>query len=376
MRRHNKQEQEQYVPDLPKSKNVLPLDQKLEQDYPTFEDFDIERVKVGKPEGKTAKDDKGNQIKYQISSVTYNCGSEETPMYDECLIEGCEMFSNIGITSREAPSGKMDHTIMVKFRSDNECHEQFINCMNLLHAGCALGIQSHQKDFSGLNFDAQLAIERGMGLKLPYYSPPDGGPFSMFLKLYKRGTGAMAQQTLFTDLHGDNIEWDLLRNVEMNFIPLFRVKRIYCGGGRVSIQMEVASAIVTEVRPIGSVSKQLSSAKRYLEKNPEKAESVKATLAKLRLERQDQVSPGINSEETQSNEGNDNVNSNTQNNEHSQESENTNADNADNGDNDEDSNSPKTSPSKLDDISSITGRVRSRKGIRDRIKETEVQQLQ
>jgi hypothetical protein len=75
----------------------------------------------------------------------------------------------------------------------------------------------------------------------------------------------------------------------MKFIPLIQFKRIYVGGGKASIQMQITSAIVTEIRSRGSTTLQTSTLQRLHEARPNLTDTVSAQLAKLSLDRQDQL---------------------------------------------------------------------------------------
>ena len=99
----------------------------------------------------------------------------------------------------------------------------------------------------------------------------------------------MAEQTLFTGIDGKNISWNLLQNVEMKFIPLLYIKRMYVGGGKGSIQIELVSAIVTSIHARNTTTRQLSTIHRIQSQRPELADNISAQIAKLTLDRQDQL---------------------------------------------------------------------------------------
>jgi hypothetical protein len=205
------------------------------------------------------------------------------------------METSLGIQSKQGQSGKMEHSIMCKFDTNNPEHNKTIDVMDQLHLGCAyiLGTTKVQVNLRHFNPDQAEAT----GLKRPLYRPYDkvtGEPIqgrapSMFLKLFSRGKAPYAEQTLFTDIKGKPIPWTLLQNVNMKFIPLIHVKRIYIGGGKASIQMEVVSAIVTSVSARGSTSRQTETLEKLQNECPHLADTVEAQVAKLTIDRQDQL---------------------------------------------------------------------------------------
>jgi hypothetical protein len=173
-----------------------------------------------------------------------------------------------------------------------------MDAVTQIHGGCAYILSQMKGAVKLYNFNAQMA--EATGLKNPIYRARDevtgeviqGRAPSMFLKLFSRGKAPMVEQTLFTGLDGKPIPWALMAGVEMKFIPLIHVKRIYVGGGKASIQMEVVSAIVTSIRARNTTTRQLGTIQRLQQARPELADTVAAQLAKLTTDRQDQMLGG------------------------------------------------------------------------------------
>jgi hypothetical protein len=178
---------------------------------------------------------------------------------------------------------------------NNPDHVRFVETIGQIHGGAAYILSQMKGGVKLYNFDPKMA--EATGLKNPVYRARDqvtgeivqGRAPSMFLKLFSRGTGVLAEQTLFTGPTGKPIPWTLLQGVEMKFIPLIHVKRIYVGGGKGSIQMEVVSAVVTSVRARNTSTRQLQTIHDLNMANPALADTVAAQLAKLTIDRQDQM---------------------------------------------------------------------------------------
>jgi hypothetical protein len=170
-----------------------------------------------------------------------------------------------------------------------------IQCINEIHGGCAYILYTLKGQVKLPHFNKDMA--EATGLKNPIYRPRDevtgdiipGRAPSMFLKLFSRGKPPMLEQSLFTDLVGNPIPWKLLEGVEMKFIPLLHIKRMFIGGGKASIQMEVLSAVVTYVKPKGTTSKQDATMNRLKANRPELQDIVAAQIAKINHDRQDQL---------------------------------------------------------------------------------------
>jgi hypothetical protein len=273
----------------------------INQEYATYTDFTVSRLSCTPSEQKTipgtgpqSKPASPPQYYYQIP-LMYNFGTQENRILNDFLFEGCELETNFGIQSKPSQSGRVEHSIMCRFDLNNKEHVSFIESIGNIHAGCAYILSQMKGQVKLYNFNPEMA--EATGLKNPVYRARDeltgeviqGRSPSIFLKLFNRGKGTMTEQTLFTGLDGKPISWTLLQGVEMKFIPLIHVKRIYVGGGKASIQMEVLSAIVTCVRARNTTSRQLGTIQRLQHDNPELADTVAAQLAKLSLDRQDQM---------------------------------------------------------------------------------------
>lgn len=289
----------------------LPQTNQTNESYTTFSDYTNARLSCTPSEQKTipntgpqANPPTAPQYYFQVP-LMYDFGSPDKKMMRDFLLEGCEMETKFGIQSKQGPSGRMESSIMCSYDTNNPDHHKWIETMNLIHSGCAYILQAMKGVVKLYNFDAKMAEATGM--KHPVYRPRDeltgdiiqGRAPSMFLKLFSRGKPPMVEETLFTDIHGKPIPWSLLRMVEMKFIPLIHIKRIYIGGGKCSIQMEVSSAIVTAVRARGSTTLQLTTIHRLQQTRPELADTVAAQLAKLTTDRQDQLMDGQISQSNQ-----------------------------------------------------------------------------
>lgn len=269
--------------------------------YSTYINYTNNRLSCTPAEQKTipgtgpqANPPSAPQNYYQIP-LMYNFGTNENKILNDFMLEGCEMDTGFGIQSKAGQSGRMEHSVMCRFDNNNPEHARWIETMGQLHGGCAYILSQMKGVVKLYNFNAQMA--EATGLKNPVYRARDevtgdviqGRAPSMFLKLFSRGKGNMVEQTLFTGLDGKPIPWALMQNVEMKFIPLIHVKRMYIGGGKASIQMEVVSAIVTSIRARNSTTRQTDTIQRLQAARPELADTVAAQLAKLTIDRQDQM---------------------------------------------------------------------------------------
>jgi len=282
--------------------NQTNLPDSYKEGYTEYNNYQSNRLATSAPEkkqvpntGPEAKPQPTPAQYYHQIPLLYNYGVEGVKNLNDFMLEGPVMKSNAGIVPKVGSNGRSEYSIMVKMDPNIPEMAVFINTMKLIHGDIA-------------SFLFQVKGQVGMGkfdpknpealLKLPIYYPVDkmsgdvieGRHPSMFLKLYNRGKPPLVDQTLFTDLNGNKVPWEVLTGVEMEFVPLIHIKRLYIGGGKASIQMEVVSALLTSPpKPRGTTSKQLLTANRLKEQNPELADQIAAQVAKLSIDRQDQM---------------------------------------------------------------------------------------
>jgi hypothetical protein len=231
----------------------------------------------------------------------YNFGTAENRILNDFLFEFCELESKFGIQAKPGSSGRTEYSLMSKFDSNKPDHNQCISAINEIHRGSSYVLQQYKGVVKMYNFNAQMA--EATGFKNPVYRPRDeatgdiiqGRAPSMFLKLFNRGAPPMVEQTLFTGPDQKPIPWTLLTGVEMKFIPLVHIKRVYVGS-KASLQMEVVSAVVTSIKARNTSTLQTSTIHNLQQNRPELSDTVAAQLAKLTTDRQDQLmnSSGVN----------------------------------------------------------------------------------
>ena len=226
---------------------------------------------------------------YYLIPLGYNMGTKERPNAVEFQMECCEMVSSRGIQDGEPPGGgRKTHSIMCRFDNSNIEHMKFVEVMEDLHKISANIFYenrfTHKKPLRNIG-DAFSILKR------PIYRQIDletGEPFAgrapfMSIKL-------LHDQALFTGLDGAPIPWTLLRNVDIKFIPLIRISRLYFGAQCV-IQIDMISAVVTSVIARNTTTQQISTINRLLNARPDLQNTVAAQIAKLVSDRQEQLSP-------------------------------------------------------------------------------------
>lgn len=271
--------------------------------YPTYKTFNSKNITNSAPVKRTPKlgADGKQAPDYHTIPLSYNIGSEEVPLFENFELEGCELSSPVGITSKANPNDptKMEDSILAKFDTTNEDHAKFLEVLDQVYDKCATIINGVKFVVKKKDFDVNSP--RGV-FKHPIYIPMDettgevlvGRLPSMFLRIFSRGSGAFKDETLFVDGYNKPIDKKLLYGVELKFIPLFHFKWIHVGTG-INLQVELKSAAVTYVKKRNTESTQFATINSLASIRPSYASDLANQLAKLTCDHQE-IPPPLNTE--------------------------------------------------------------------------------
>ena len=266
-----------------------------------YTNFIGSHVKGSKPVSKSFENNNG-KVSYNEVPLTYNYGTEESPIIDSCFFECPEVSSFGGINIKtetkpprnegDPPYVKKSYSIMFSFDlQDPEC-VACLEKLDQLHVGTAQALEKYKGDLSMFSFKAE---HPGELFKHPVYYKMDpatcerikGRNPSVWVKLNDWKTN----KTLFTDLAGNKVDWALLEDVELKLVPLLHIEKIYVGGGKASLQVKLVSAVITDIIPINTKTRQTRTLDR-LKAKAGLADSVAAQLAELRMAKQDTLDDG------------------------------------------------------------------------------------
>ena len=239
----------------------------------------------------------GGKTKYKEIPLLYNYGTPETPIIDQFFFELPEIKSFGGINSTieekpprvegDPPYIKESHAIMFSFDlRDPECKE-CLTKLDELYMGTAKALGKFKGKVNRMHFNPDAPqgaykhpvywkYDTATGERVPGRNP------SMWVKLNHWTNN----KTLFTDIEGNPIDWELLTDVEVKMYPLLHVEKIYCGSGLPSLQIKVVSAVITDIVSINTQTRQTRTIDRLKNKAGLK-DSLAGQLATLRMAKQD-----------------------------------------------------------------------------------------
>jgi len=264
----------------------------------TYEEFSPDKLGASEPSKEQIKKEK-ETIDYFEMKLHYNYGTVEDPVISDLFLELPELPAT-GIRVREDQTmgkngsyTKKNHSMMIKFdMSDPKTKNEIAKALEKteeLHASACSFVYKNKGKVKMHDYNGQP----GGLFKSPIYRPRDentgeiikGKNPNLWIKLrnYKNN------KTLFTDLNGKVVDWSLLTDVDIHFVPLLHFEKIYVGA-KASLQVYLASAILTKIVPMNTETRQMSTLERLKAKNNGLADTVEAQLADLRLARQEMLS--------------------------------------------------------------------------------------
>jgi len=218
----------------------------------------------------------------------------------DLYVQGPELFSPSGIQSKEM-SGKQVHSLFTSFDVQSSEIRAFVGTdkdapgmMDKLYHTVVRRIDEC-KGSVGLGRMQNTMMIEGV-TTYPIHWPRDsttsqvipGKNPSKYFSLFSYGQGYGQRRTLFctpiSDENGrpQNLDWELLRGVEMKYIPLFHFKKIFIGGGKASIQFDIVSAVVTHVVKANTETNQTDTIES-LKRNDTLTKNLREQIAALNL---------------------------------------------------------------------------------------------
>ena len=256
---------------------------KMQFNQITTENLKTENIIFGNISQKTVPNVNPPSV-YNEIAIEYNYGDATNQLRAPFLWELPEVTTSLGISESEI-GGKTKFSIPINLSpSTNAEHKQVIDLMDSTYRTCAELIYKNRAQLKLPHFMKENP--EGSNFKHPVYFPRDkvtlevipGKSPSLYLPLSVRKDS----RTMFCGLDEKPISWDLLKNVQMTFIPLIQFEKIYVGGGRPSLQMKLVSAVVTSVVSKSSVVRQKSTIERLRAAKPELFENVSKQVQDLR----------------------------------------------------------------------------------------------
>jgi hypothetical protein len=257
-------------------------------------------MKGTEPIGNEIKDKNGVPIKYNDMKLSYNYGNEEEPIIQDVYVDlGPVKVSGIKTKFEEKPTKeggtyqKETSSMMFIFDLDDAENKDDVRssiaCMERIHkSGCRL-VGQHKAKLKLYDFDP----ERPGGMfRPPLYWHRDeqtgeiikGKNPSLwtYLRTYKNN------RTMFVDLNGNPVSWDLVRDSDVTLLPCIYIEKIFVGS-KITFKIFLQSAVILDIVRTGSTTRQVSKLDKYKQKYSNSVDKVEAQLNDLRMTRQDVV---------------------------------------------------------------------------------------
>lgn len=202
---------------------------------------------------------------------------------DVCRIE-FPFVKSSGIVTRKETDGRLTYSIQLKFSMKDPKTVKFIENWNKMYKHLGTKIVENRMKLGSTPLNVKEETVE-MIFKNPMYFPidkltgeliPNRDP-SMFVKLFNYGKA----KSQFFGLDMKPIDWKVLENVEIEHAPIVQIKKIYFGGGKCSLQMQMDETVVKSISTQTAETSQGDLVKSILENNPDALKSLHEQISFL-----------------------------------------------------------------------------------------------
>ncbi len=270
--------------------------------YVTFDQFRPENLGGSEPEPGQVKVG-SDTVNFNNIKLHYNYGTEEEPIISDFLLELPECTTS-GIRYRddtkqgtEGPYTKRTASMMIRFSLDDpkvrNDMQKALDSLEGVHRATSEILGKYKGKVKLFSFDPK---NPGETFKSPVYWPRDptsgekikGKNPNVWVTL-KSGK---VNKTLFTGFDGKPVNWNLLENVDITFVPLLHFEKIFVGKV-VSMKAQLVSAVLLKVVKSNTQTRQQDTLQRLKEKyGAGMQDEIEQQLAQLRMDRQDELASG------------------------------------------------------------------------------------
>lgn len=229
------------------------------------------------------KDKKKDDASYLRVDQSYDYG-DEVPAVSEFYTEG-PVFQCNGLKCR-VQKGKESWSLLVIFNMDNSEHVAYVDYKEKKYMRTAQYLASIKGKLKMHLFNADsLEMAAATGLKFPIGYPRDettseiiegSSPFE-WINL----VGGGKYKTVFTFPgagRDEKIDWRILQRSRFKFIPCFYNSHIYIGGGKMSMQDKLSSAVVVDIEPNTVVPRNIGTADALATAIPNLSEKMRSQI--------------------------------------------------------------------------------------------------
>lgn len=262
--------------------------------FVSYKDFDVSKLSTPGPQRKSIPN--SSQVYYEIP-IQYNYATDDTELIGDLKIEYPKVTNNFGIKEFAGEGGKQSAFMLSASLLPDGESAVLRKMLEDLYKGCAQLIGIHKDNLSSAfkKFKPESKESCEALFKELIYVPTQAGRAPSASNKLRAYNGEV--KTLFTRYYKDEntgkpveepVPWRLLVNADIKYIPVVHYKKIYVGS-KASIQSEMTSAIIVSVKPRHTESSQKETAQALLDDPDYDPNQLNNNLAKLQLQRQNQL---------------------------------------------------------------------------------------
>lgn len=185
--------------------------------------------------------DTHKEIYYEIP-ILYNMGTEEHVCFRDLIIEGIEMFSKI--YTKTIVNGNTAPKVINGFIGQMPLNNEFTDVCDRINNRIAELFSIIAKDVGKTGYTKEIGEAIIKKITHKKYDGVIGeiiGPYSYFDAVLAK------EKCVLMDSNGKLIPWDLLENMAINYIPLYKISGLFVNSSLITMRGELVGAIVVGV---------------------------------------------------------------------------------------------------------------------------------
>lgn len=260
----------------------------LKLDYNNIQKENI--TNLGVSEKSIPNDKSGGKYKEIRLGYKYPTEDGKGVRIDTFDVEYPKILCSQGISEKEENDGRISYSM--RFSLDPNDNADLIKKVEDIYMGTAVQIDLNKNDLGDAYEYFQVDRPFASGYKSPLYYSKDkvtkkvipGRKVSQYIKLFNYGPAN--RSNFINPIDGGSIDWSLLIGAELEIIPLIRYEKIYCGGGKLSLQTKLISAVLVSAEAPNSQVKQQDTIDKIRE-DESLVEDLRQQLMKLQAKYQE-----------------------------------------------------------------------------------------
>ncbi len=237
------------------------------------------------PQSKSFDLPNGQKGQYHETAFNYNYGTAQEPRVDGFYYQYPKVKSD-GVRKQASEKGYDQWSMKFTFDLTDLTNKACVEALALVHHRMANCIAHHRGIIGIPHFSPENP--EATGFKGLVYWPFDKATAEVIQGKNPTQFHKLNKGTLFTDLNGSPIPWEVLIDADIEGYPLIHYSHVYSSGnGKATSQSRVASMVIMSVVPRNTQTRQTATIDRIVSNDPNAVNKLEEQIALLMSGRQD-----------------------------------------------------------------------------------------